>query len=710
MLKKIFVTLIAFVLVLTSMPLNVMAQEAIDELTATKISQKVEGTDGEYDIKLSVPGKEAENIDGYNVVIVIDGSYSTDGTKWNKMRESVMSTVKTLLPEEKAEDNLNRVALISFGMGYHINVELTNSVQAFENALPSGDKGGSMLAPGRSATNTEVGLKGAEIYLSTLSEELKKDKEHTYVIYLSDGGANLNEDAFNWYELVKNNTYVSKIRSGAFTAFKGYLLDALSVLTDIRNVSGYENFEANAVVDSAINQIKNLYSQHYTDGETQTFYQMVSSLSEEYKEEFDTLMMSIITEMYEAIGYDTTKTYSASEYERLINSTDFSSRSLYYHYDSTTKQIVLSNEPVYASNGKQINTTINSALEDPFYMPIFYNVSGSNKNITNTIAAGLSLKEYAGTIYTIGFGASGTTANRILNPEYDTTVEHYSDKYADANVNTINTIFSQMIYPIVKINYKNPTLVDYTSKWVIPMDVNGDGKFDEKDITVKNDNIVVDASDLITVTELTEEEIKATNDPELIGNTNGPIYKITWKMTDYLRSWDKYNLTYRVKVDIDEEGFESGKDYKSNGTTTLTYDVIEKDPNGDETPISENNVYDVEVPTVSQILKGKVIAHYIDQFENTLAEDVILEGIVGENYETFVKDIDNYYFAAVDGEETGEFIHGTIEVTYIYSKGIGTGDTEILPPKTGVDMNGFTSIFNLGTVLLSAVYVSKKRY
>ena len=61
----------------------------------------------------------------------------------------------------------------------------------------------------------------------------------------------------------------------------------------------------------------------------------------------------------------------------------------------------------------------------------------------------------------------------------------------------------------------------------------------------------------------------------VIGNTNGDIYSITWNIKDgALTRAEKYYLIYNVAVDTDEEGFEYGVEYPANGDTHLNYNDI----------------------------------------------------------------------------------------------------------------------------------------
>ena len=52
-------------------------------------------------------------------------------------------------------------------------------------------------------------------------------------------------------------------------------------------------------------------------------------------------------------------------------------------------------------------------------------------------------------------------------------------------------------------------------------------------------------------------------------------------------------------------------------------------------------------------------------------------------YTTVKKEFDGYTFIMVEGPTSGEYIDGTIYVTYYYDKNTGTGD--IMPPQTGFE-------------------------
>lgn len=75
-------------------------------------------------------------------------------------------------------------------------------------------------------------------------------------------------------------------------------------------------------------------------------------------------------------------------------------------------------------------------------------------------------------------------------------------------------------------------------------------------------------------------------------------------------------------------------------------------------------------------LKAKVIAHYVDQDGNKIADDEIINGYVDDAYKTIQKLIEGYEFDKVEGNTEGIMTIKDIEVTYIYEFVHGEGDGE----------------------------------
>ena len=96
-----------------------------------------------------------------------------------------------------------------------------------------------------------------------------------------------------------------------------------------------------------------------------------------------------------------------------------------------------------------------------------------------------------------------------------------------------------------------------------------------------------------------------------------------------------------------------------------------------------------EKPKVDYTI-GKVIAHYVDSEGNVLGEDIITTQRVGKTYNTEKLSFKGYEFLNVIGEESGKYIDGTIEVTYVYTNAIGDIDVPdeepIEPPHTAAEV------------------------
>lgn len=112
----------------------------------------------------------------------------------------------------------------------------------------------------------------------------------------------------------------------------------------------------------------------------------------------------------------------------------------------------------------------------------------------------------------------------------------------------------------------------------------------------------------------------------------------------------------------------------------LTYGDTEK-PSKDETG--------------TKVLKGTVIVNYVTEEGEELAPSEEMTGLVGSEYKANKKAFDKYYLKEVKGNETGEYMEETQEVTYVYS-------LIPLPPQTGYEGNNtnYIGLFILGIVML----------
>lgn len=641
--KKLFILFTCILAIFSTNPFIVYADvlESNEELTALKVAIKDENNVGEYEIKINVPGKEVVTSEGYNILFVTDASYSMDRaakgeslTKWQKMRNSIIEIANELLPNDDASKNFNKLGLITFGIDSHIVIPFTSDKEEFFDSMPLYST--QSLLPGRSSTNNEVGLLGAREYLESLNI---KDPEHTYVIYITDGESNMNEEEEYWY-----NNLISGAKYGNTVILElnySYLAETLITLEANKNNS---NISYLSLFDDTMEEIRNLYSKETGSDSSNvsinTILQEISIDNSELTNIFD----NCINSLYKYIGYDFETSYSSGKFERMFSNVNFVSDNINL-FEGTE---------YYNSIEESARENLLEHIQDMFYYLLLTKSFPSNVNASRAVNEGNKLKEYA-TIYTIAYNTSNSLtrddAKKIMDPNYEgngssyssNIGNHFSSGYYFSNIEDISTSLISLTQKITYTMYSNVKVIDYTSKWVIPMDINNDGVFDENDITVKNNGININAN--VEVLELTdetiaslsnEEQIQINNDIELVNNSNNKIYKITWYISeDLLHSYDQYELSYRVKVDTGEKDFISEKEYKANGITTLFYDKNIIDDNGDYSEVIPNQ-YDINVPVVSQ--KENIVIIIKKDENDNLLEGSDFDIISNDNTENIIKE------------------------------------------------------------------------
>ena len=103
------------------------------------------------------------------------------------------------------------------------------------------------------------------------------------------------------------------------------------------------------------------------------------------------------------------------------------------------------------------------------------------------------------------------------------------------------------------------------------------------------------------------------------------------------------------------------------------------------------------VYTKDPVVGGSVIAKYVDAAGNTISDNVVKSGNVGEDYTTEQKTIPGYTFKEVQGNPTGSFTDQDQTVTYVYTKNPatdnngGTGPNRPGKPGNGTDTGNSSS-------------------
>ena len=110
-----------------------------------------------------------------------------------------------------------------------------------------------------------------------------------------------------------------------------------------------------------------------------------------------------------------------------------------------------------------------------------------------------------------------------------------------------------------------------------------------------------------------------------------------------------------------------GEDYTTEQKTIpgYTFKEIQGPASGQFTSQEQTVTY---VYTKDPVVGGNVIAKYVDAAGNTISDNVVKSGNVGEDYTTEQKTIPGYTFKEIQGPASGQFTSQEQTVTYVYTK------------------------------------------
>ena len=100
-------------------------------------------------------------------------------------------------------------------------------------------------------------------------------------------------------------------------------------------------------------------------------------------------------------------------------------------------------------------------------------------------------------------------------------------------------------------------------------------------------------------------------------------------------------------------------------TVILSYTFCITDPTGD---LINNFAYNIATYKYGVVKAANITANYVDEQGNTISDNVVLNGNVGDTYTTEQKAITGYTFKEVQGNTTGTFTEAEQTVTYVYTK------------------------------------------
>ncbi len=490
-----------------------------------------------FEINIEVPGGDAEKKHD-EIILMVDGSYSMDN-EWPAMKNAITEIGKTVLDGS----GHTVLTLMAFGMGDNEVLVHVKTVDELVSAL--GELPGNLLY-GRSSTNCEAGFTGVAEYIENHDETLGE----VSVIFISDGNVNTDETprAFdaNW------QTWATKF--GALTvaqaAFEGAVTYGENLPAAFTAVFGdrFDGMTGEEILTAA-----------FTNGEVTD-------------EEFLAFAEQLWTDVYAYSGLTRGVEYPVSDAERA-----------FVKYD------------------KEKGTYI----QDLFYYTTYksaYVTYGDRWTRTPAAAEALAAMDQVKNLYVVDYDSYTAWMDTGITNEKATFVQ--SNGIAGLLVALEDTLTE-----LSKTPYNDVVVTDYMSKWVLldpvtihVVDGNGNviAEFDaenspkdaEGNYTAYLYKWVGEAlceNKAPVVLELVSESEYEAGGADVIGNVDGPIYRITWNLKDGpLMRNEAFKLQYEVIINTEEPGFEYNKDYPANGNTYAEY----IDGNG------EKNKVDIKVPEI----------------------------------------------------------------------------------------------------------------
>ncbi len=268
----------------------------LGEKTAKELSAP-----GEYEVTVQIPGA-FQNSQYAEIIIMADASDSiNNANNWPRFKNMVNALGESLLSESTSL----KLTLMGFGIGAkHAGMfSTTEELNAFMLSATSND-----FLQERSATNCEVGFTFIEDYIKKSS-----NLAQTYIIYISDSAANLDETPLNWSKW--NDTSVfDYFRSYSANQIKGFIIN-----TEVEHIA---NGHAPLTVTSdlfvekcnTIQTIKsNLGNEFTTDNED--YENAVEALFDEMNQHSDAYIDELLEDIHKHSGLTYGQSYSLSVIE-----------------------------------------------------------------------------------------------------------------------------------------------------------------------------------------------------------------------------------------------------------------------------------------------------------------------------------------------------------------------------------------------------------
>ncbi|WP_349550562.1 MucBP domain-containing protein [Leuconostoc pseudomesenteroides] len=240
-------------------------------------------------------------------------------------------------------------------------------------------------------------------------------------------------------------------------------------------------------------------------------------------------------------------------------------------------------------------------------------------------------------VKTLAFAGNQLSNTRFLNNNTQVDENAFENQTIDKTVNTSNILLGNLLdtqYNINISNLSNDVSYDTNSKkFFIPEGV------DSFTFNFDSEESKYNGSYQVIINKIVGASVTAKY-VDVRGNNISDNVVLTGNIGDNYTTEQKNIAGYTFKA---VEGNESGT--YTDAEQTVTY-VYTKDP----------------------VKGGNVTAKYVDEQGNSLSDNVILSGNVGDQYTTEQKDIAGYTFKAVEGNESGTYTDAEQTVTYVYTK------------------------------------------
>ena len=482
-----------------------------------------------------------------------------------------------------------QLTLMAFGMGDNIVLEHVKDANTLATAL--GELPGNLLY-GRSSTNCEAGFTGVASYIENHDETLG----NVEVIFISDGNVNTDETprAFD------ANWQTWSVKFGALTVAQAAFEGTLTYGKDLPDA--FKMFGDRFAGATREEILERAFAGEVSD------------------EEFINFAEQLWSDVYAYSGLIRGMEYPVSDTERA-----------FVKYDK--------------ENGTYI--------QDLFYYTTYkspYVTYGNRWTRTPIAADALASMEQVNALYVVDY--DNYTA------WMDTGISNEKATFVQSNgISGLCQALEGVLADMALSDYYDVSVTDYMSKWVTldPTTLRIVDATTETIIWSAADGWLIEdnrptAQEVPVIAELVDPANYAAGGEDVIGNTSGDIYLLTWYVKDgpMLRS-DNYRLEYEVTVDTAEEGFDYEVSYPANGKTTIRY--------------NDDRDSDIPVPTVITC-SAEVVLSGLKYLDEEVAEGFEFAlSFNGEILQTVSSDADGkFVFDGLVFTEAGEYVYTIAEV------------------------------------------------